>query len=375
MGTFKALRSLVRRYGFTRDHGAASRAAEYLFGWQTLEGDFRGFIGDQYATYYTGETIAVLTLCGYGEDPRIHRDLDWLISMRQGDGGWTIPLLTHRYDRETGYRIVTEPCAPVAPDWSKPFSHNWTDMALRAFAVHPGYRGREEALHAAGLLKSRFFQPDAYASYRDPGYWVRFQFWWPNIVTSLDSLSRLGFSRSDHDIRAALDWLVGHQRGDGLGRQLHEGKEAERHAAYTREGAVASPRDMQGLQKFLRVKNGSGLEDPLLRLVAWRLHMIQRRYRLVHAAPDTQVTVHAPVRVPLHALALDVHLYGARGAEPLTVLALVALRHVEAQLPPRAGHLLGPLEGVPHRRRLGEKVPKDVAKHLRHHDYPPSRPR
>ena len=216
MGTFKALRSLVRRYGFTRDHGAASRAAEYLFGWQTLEGDFRGFIGDQYATYYTGETIAVLTLCGYGEDPRIHRGLDWLISMRQGDGGWTIPILTHRYDRETGYRIVTEPCAPVEPDRSKPFSHNWTDMALRAFAVHPGYRGREEALHAAGLLKSRFFQPDAYASYRDPGYWVRFQFWWPNIVTSLDSLSRLGFSRSDPDIRAALDWLVGHQRGDGL---------------------------------------------------------------------------------------------------------------------------------------------------------------
>jgi hypothetical protein len=216
VGTFKALRTLVRRYGFTRKHGVAAGAAEYLFGWQTAAGDFRGFIGDQYATYYTGETLAVLTLCGYGDDPRIHRGLDWLISMRQRDGGWTVPILTHRYDRETGRRIVAEPSTPVEPDRSKPFSHNWTDMALRAFAIHPGYHRREEALHAAALLKTRFFKPDTYTSYRDPGYWVRFQFWWPNIVTSLDSLSRMGFSMGDPDIKKALGWLVEHQRGDGL---------------------------------------------------------------------------------------------------------------------------------------------------------------
>ncbi|MBN2333931.1 terpene cyclase/mutase family protein [Candidatus Bathyarchaeota archaeon] len=214
--TYKALRTLVRRYRFTRDHGAASKVAEYLFGWQTEEGDFRGFIGDQYATYYTGEVMAILILCGYGDDPRIHRGLDWMLSMRQSDGGWTIPILTYEYDRKTGYRIVTEPCTPVEPDRAKPFSHNWTDMALRAFAVHPVYRRREEALHAARLLKTRFFHADAYTSYRDPGYWVRFQFWWPNIVTSLDSLSRMDFSRDDPDIRAALDWLLEHQRSDGL---------------------------------------------------------------------------------------------------------------------------------------------------------------
>ncbi|HUV35171.1 MAG TPA: prenyltransferase/squalene oxidase repeat-containing protein [Candidatus Desulfaltia sp.] len=233
--TFKALRGLVRRYQLTRDHEAVARASEYMFGWQTLDGDFRGFIGDQYATYYTGETMAVLILCGYADDPRIRRGFQWLLSMRQGDGGWTIPILTHRLDRATGYRATAGPWETIEPDRSKPFSHNWTDMVLRAFAVHPEYRCREEALHAAKLLKSRFFKPDAYASYRDPGYWVRFEFWWPNLVTGLDSLSRMGFSRDDSDIRRAVDWLVEHQRPDGLWSTSYKAGDVRRDTPLTRE--------------------------------------------------------------------------------------------------------------------------------------------
>lgn len=233
--TFKALRTLVRRYQFTRDYEAVARAAEYLFGWQTGSGDFRGFIGDQYATYYTGETMAVLILCGYCDDPRIHRGFKWLLSMRQGDGGWTVPILTHRFDRATWYRVTAEPWETIEPDRSKPFSHNWTDMVLRAFAVHPGYSRREEALHAAGLLKTRFFKPDAYTSYRDPGYWVRFLFWWPNLVTSLDSLSRMGFSQNDPDIRRALNWLVENQRPDGLWSTSYKEGDVEKDTPVARE--------------------------------------------------------------------------------------------------------------------------------------------
>jgi hypothetical protein len=108
-------------------------------------------------------------------------------------------------------------------------------MVLRAFAVHPGYSRREEALHAAELLKTRFFKPDAYTSYRDPGYWVRFQFWWPNLVTSLDSLSRMGFSRDDPDIRRALDWLLENQRLDGLWSTSYKEGEKAKDTPITRE--------------------------------------------------------------------------------------------------------------------------------------------
>lgn len=214
--TLKQFRLLVERYELTREHPAGEKAAEFLFTCQTDDGDFRGMIGNQYATYYTGAIMAHLIKAGYGDDPRIERGFQWLLSMRQDDGGWTVPLLTHSLDRETQYMLTSQHADPLEPVRSKPFSHNWTDMVLRAFAAHPRYRESEEARAAGDLLKSRFFKPDAYSSYKAASYWVRFAFWWPNLITSLDSLSRMGFSRDDPDIKTALEWFIEHQRPDGM---------------------------------------------------------------------------------------------------------------------------------------------------------------
>jgi hypothetical protein len=227
-----------------------------MFRWQSPKGDFRGFIGDQYATYYTGETMSVLILCGYSDDPRIHKGFQWLLSMRQDDGGWTVPLITHRLDRVTMLRATGGPWETLEPDRSQPFSHNWTDMVLRAFAAHPLYRGREEALHAAKLLKSRFFKPDEYKSYRDSGYWVRFLFWWPNLVTSLDSLSRMGFSRDDPDIKRGLDWLVQHQRPDGLWSVSYKVGETANDKPLTRERELWLALDICRMLKRFSEKGG-----------------------------------------------------------------------------------------------------------------------
>jgi hypothetical protein len=206
----------VERYQITREHPAAERAAEYLFSCQTEDGDIRGMIGNQYATYYTGAIMAHLIEAGYAEDPRLESGFRCLLSMRQDDGGWTVPILTHKLDLKTSHRLTSEEVEPLEPDRSKPFSHNWTDMVLRAFAAHPKYRLSPEARVAGMLLKSRFFKPDVYSSYKAASYWVRFAFWWPNLLTSLDSLSKMGFTKDDPDIRIALDWFVEHQEPDGL---------------------------------------------------------------------------------------------------------------------------------------------------------------
>jgi hypothetical protein len=216
--TWKVFRVLVEQYAFTRQHAAAQQAAEFLFSCQTGQGDIRGMLANQYATYYTGAILAHLIQAGYESDPRVGKGLRWLLSMRQEDGGWTVPIQTHKFDRATVYRLTSEYAEPVEPDRSRPFSHNATDMVLRAFAAHPAYRAGAEARRAADLLKSRFFQPDKYASYHAASYWVRFLFWWPNIVTSLNTLSLMGYSREDADIRRALNWLVEHQSSDGLWR-------------------------------------------------------------------------------------------------------------------------------------------------------------
>jgi len=214
--TFKQFRILIERYQFTKESAAIRKAAEYLFSCQTTEGDIRGFIGNQYATYYTGAVLSLLIKAGYTDDARVEKGMQWLLSMRQSDGGWTIPILTHKFDRATVYRLTSQYTELVLPDRSKPFSHNWTDMVLRAFAAHPRYRYSKEARIAGALLKSRFFKPDVYSSYKAAGYWVRFQFWWPNLLTAIESLLAIGFTEKDSDIKAALDWFITHQADDGL---------------------------------------------------------------------------------------------------------------------------------------------------------------
>jgi hypothetical protein len=218
--TWRQFRFLVEEYEFTREHPQACRAAEFLFSCQTEQGDIRGILANQYATYYTGAIMALLIQAGYADDPRIEKGFQWLLGMRQSDQGWTISILTHKFDRATQYRLTSQYAEPVEPDRSKPFSHNWTGMVLRAFAVHPTYRKSQAAWTAACLLKSRFFLPDSHTSYHAAGYWVRFEypFWWNNLVAALDSLSLIGLPVDDEQIRQAANWLVNHQEKSGLWR-------------------------------------------------------------------------------------------------------------------------------------------------------------
>lgn len=216
--TWKQIRYLVDEYGFTREHPQIQKAAEYLFSCQTTEGDIRGFLANQYASYYTGALLALLIHAGYEDDPRVEAGMQWLLRMRQDDGGWTIPLLTRHLDRRTQYRLTSEFAAPLEPDRAQPFSHNWTGMVLRAFAAHSKHRKTQAAIRAAELLKSRFFLPDNYTSYQAADYWLRFDypFWWNNLISALDSVSRIGSPKLDGQTGAALEWFIRHQEQDGL---------------------------------------------------------------------------------------------------------------------------------------------------------------
>lgn len=236
--TWRQFRFLVYQYGFTREHPQARKAAEFLFSCQTEDGDIRGILANQYATYYTGAIIGLLVDAGYAGDPRIEKGFHWLLSMRQDDGGWTIPILTHKLDRATQYRITSEYARPLEPDRSKPFSHNWTGMVLRAFAAHPEYRHSEAARAAAALLQSRFFQADAYSSYQAASYWLRFDypFWWNHLVAALDSLTRIGISIEDEPMQEATGWLIAHQEESGLWKQSYvKPEQAEKQTSKAQE--------------------------------------------------------------------------------------------------------------------------------------------
>jgi Squalene-hopene cyclase C-terminal domain len=222
--TFKQLQTLVYQYEFDKSHPAVANACEYLFSRQTDEGDFRGFLGNQYAPYYTGVVIALLIKAGYADDPRIEKGFQWLLSMRQNDGGWVIGspgwLGIPDFKWSDITEMVSDKNAPTLKsfDKSQPFAHSGTGMVLRAFAAHPKYRKSAAAMQAAQLLKSHFLKSDNYNSYKHPDNWLRFEypFWWNNLAAALDSVSLIGIPPADPDVKKALDWFIANQTETGL---------------------------------------------------------------------------------------------------------------------------------------------------------------
>jgi hypothetical protein len=219
--TWRQFRFLIDQYGLNKQYSAIVKAAEFIFSCQSKEGDIRGILGNQYAPYYTGAILYLLIKAGYETDKRVEKAMEWLIKMRQNDGGWVIGspgLINHTWKDMCA---ITErmDIGPVKDfDRTKPFSAAGTGMGIRAFSVHPKYKDSEYAIKAAQLLKSKFFKKDNWTWYQHPDNWVRFQFpyWWNNLVAAMDSISLIGLPKEDKDIKNALKWFVDNQQKNGL---------------------------------------------------------------------------------------------------------------------------------------------------------------
>lgn len=212
--TYRRVGQLVEKYGMTREAPALARAAERLFRFQTREGDFRGIYGNQYTPNYSAGILELLIKAGYVDDSRVDRGLRWLLSTRQDDGGWALPLRTAGKNLSEAFAKV----APLPGNPKRPASHLITGVVLRAFAAHPTYRRRQEAKRAGEILLSRFFKPDHYPDRKAAGLWTKFTypFWFTDLLSSLDSLSLLGFRSDDPRIEAALEWFRARQDEEGL---------------------------------------------------------------------------------------------------------------------------------------------------------------
>jgi hypothetical protein len=212
--TYRNVGVLVEEYGLNRRHPAIERAAEYLFSFQTEEGDFRGIYGNQYSPNYSAGIAELLIKSGYENDPRIREVFKWLLCIRQTDGGWAIPLRTKNYNLD----IIAGHSKTIESDRSKPFSHMVTGVVLRAFAAHSAYRRSKEAEGTGRLLLSSLFKADNYTDRAAPGFWLGFSFpfWFTDLISALDSLSLLGFSKSDPQIHKALQWFINNQQKTGM---------------------------------------------------------------------------------------------------------------------------------------------------------------
>jgi hypothetical protein len=207
--TYKTFAELVEFYGLNKSHDAIRRAAEYLFSFQTKEGEFRGMYGDQYSPNYSASITEFLIEAGY-DGARIEKSLSWLLTMRQGDGGWAIPFRTRNRELDAIKEKET-----IEPDRSKPFSHLVTGIVLRPFSLMTAYR--EKVKDVGLLLADRVFTRDKYSDRANVEYWTKFTFpyHWTDILSTIDTLTLLGIY--DHPkIKEIMHWFEKHKQDNGI---------------------------------------------------------------------------------------------------------------------------------------------------------------
>lgn len=206
-------------YGCCLEVEGIQKAIKFMFSTQSRAGDFRGAYLNEYAPTYHALTLEILCLYGMDKDKRTQKGFRWLMNNKQDNGGWVIPYRTidkaelkSRYNFEAQLKLK-----PVKPNKSQPFSHLVTGMVLRALSASPTWRKSKEAWKAGELLMSRFFKTDKYDDRRHAYFWeeIIYPFWATDVLSSLDSLSQIGFDIKHEKIKEALDWLLNKQNKHG----------------------------------------------------------------------------------------------------------------------------------------------------------------
>lgn len=213
--TFRQLGILTAKFGLDRRHPAIPPAVAFLESFQTGTGDFRGIYGCQYSPNYTAAITEVLIHAGYGKAESVDRAIRWLLSMRQDDGGWAIPTRTLGLNLDV---MATSTRRTHEPDRTRPSAHLVTGIVLRALVAHSRSRHLAATRRAGDVLERRFFLRDTYPDHAAPSYWFTFSypFWWTDLLSALDTLTRAGRSPADPAISAGLAWFVDHQDRNGL---------------------------------------------------------------------------------------------------------------------------------------------------------------
>lgn len=209
--TFKTVAELVEFYGLSNKHEAIRNAANYLFSFQTPRGEFRGMYGNQYSPNYSASITEFLIKAGYN-GKKIKKSLQWLLEMRQDDGGWAIPLRTRNEKLDALSKKNT-----IEPDKTKPFSHLITGIALRPFSLLNEYKTKVK--DTALLLADRIFTRDKYSDRRGVEYWTKFTYpyHWTDILSTIDTLTLLGITHHPK-IDEIKNWFRKQQLEDGTYR-------------------------------------------------------------------------------------------------------------------------------------------------------------
>ena len=214
-----------------KSEGYISAALEKILSWQQKDGYILGPNHDIFPLpHYNGYAVRNLFIYGMGDDPRVKKLADWLLSMQRHDGGWVIP-----YQEDVKYlpeyrqmkmrqfmELVRQGDTPKSdPKGYKDIpSCIWTTMmVVRGLARGAKYRRRKELLRGADFFLDRFFKKNWHGSYNhSEKNWTRL-IYPPYIgsgITALYLLTILGYGPSDERMEKPIRWLMSQRHSDGF---------------------------------------------------------------------------------------------------------------------------------------------------------------
>jgi prenyltransferase beta subunit len=195
-------------YGCTLMSDGIQKATRYLFSTQTKKGEFHGMDFNEYALVYHALTLETLCRFGLDKDVRVQKGFRWMMQKRQKDGGWSVPAPA----------VQKKNLKNQSPLQSKSYSHLVTGMVLRAFAESPTWKERKEAWKTGDLLLAHLFKENPSSNKVVPSFGeeIGYPFWNTDILSSLDSLSKIGFCGQEENIQRAIHWLIKRQNTHGF---------------------------------------------------------------------------------------------------------------------------------------------------------------
>ncbi len=177
--------------GMTRSDPRIARAAELMLSrYSTPEFDELG--GKDSEACCTGNDVRMMTRFGYGEDPRVVRAAQWLVSSQKADGGW------HCFPSETGTLDSWEPLAGLA---TLPEPRRTSEIRAAIDRGLEFYLERELTNEDGGI----------YAPWFRLHYPVHYYY---DVLVGLDLVTKLG-KGDDPRLTKALDWLEEQRNREG----------------------------------------------------------------------------------------------------------------------------------------------------------------
>jgi hypothetical protein len=213
--------------GFSADHPAVQRGAEYLFSQQQADGSWpllperlvhqedRGY---DTVPLQTALPLRGLAACGYASDPRSERAYEWLFAQRLPDGAWPTGNAGGVLGFVAGYRRLPH---------SRWGCRSNTTGALLCLALHPERRKSPEARRALDLLLGRETRERAALGYEvarllgaEPArgfftYFARF-----DLALLLDLCARVEASPDDERVAALVAYIQAERGPFGLWEYL-----------------------------------------------------------------------------------------------------------------------------------------------------------